>query len=137
MKNILGVAAAAVAAIAIFALPAEAKKKSQNNAGEARIEFAEKVYDFGTIKESAGAVSHDFEFTNKGDGNLVILKATAECGCTRPKYPDSPVAPGKSGKLKVTYNPAGRPGHFDKVVTVTTNGNPRKVRIKIRGNVVE
>lgn len=137
VKNILGVALVALVAMAIFALPAEAKKKNKDNVGEAKIEFAEKVYDFGTIKEKAGAVSHDFEFTNKGDGNLVILKATAECGCTRPKYPDSPVAPGKSGKLKVTYNPAGRPGHFDKVVTVTTNGNPRKVRIKIRGNVVE
>ena len=111
------------------------KKKGADDAGTARIEFASKSFDFGVIKESDGPVTHEFEFVNRGDGNLLILKATAECGCTRPSFPEKPVAPGKTGKIKVTYNPAGRPGGFDKVVTVTTNGSPRKVRIKVRGTV--
>lgn len=111
------------------------KKKNADDGGTARIEFVTKTFDFGVIRESGGPVSHEFEFVNKGDGNLLILKATAECGCTRPSFPEKPVAPGKTGKIKVTYNPAGRPGGFDKVVTVTTNGSPRKVRIKVRGTV--
>lgn len=110
--------------------------KSALEAGTAKIQFDNKTFDFGVIKEKGGPVTHEFEFTNTGDGNLLILKATAECGCTRPEFPEKPVAPGKKGKLKVTYNPAGRPGGFDKVVTVTTNGQPRKIRLKIRGTVV-
>ncbi len=109
--------------------------KKKNVEGEAKIKFTEKVYDFGVIAENGGPVSHEFQFTNEGDGNLVILKATAECGCTRPSYPANPIAPGKKGKLKVTFNPIGREGGFEKVVTVTTNGNPRKVRLKIRGSI--
>ena len=103
---------------------------------KASAKFTEQVYDFGVIKENGGPVSHEFEFTNTGDGNLVILNATAECGCTQPEFPEAPVAPGKKSKLKVTYNPLARPGAFEKTVTIKTNGNPKKVRIKIRGTVV-
>ena len=80
-------------------------------------------------------MSHVFEFTNTGNANLVIIDVTAQCGCTRPEFPKQPIAPGKSGKIKVTYNPAGRPGAFDKTVTVKTNGSPSNVRLKIKGAV--
>ena len=134
MKKILFLLMA-VGILTFFGFDAAAKKSKGNKDGEAKIEFAQKVYDFGVVKEDGGNVSHEFEFVNKGDANLLIFKATAECGCTKPNFPKNPIAPGKSGKLKVTFNPAGRPGGFEKVVTVTTNGNPRKVRIKIRGTV--
>ena len=107
-----------------------AKKAS----GTASIKFTETVWDFGTIKKDKPA-SHDFEYTNVGTGNLIITDASAQCGCTRPEYSDKPVAPGKKGKVKVTYNPVGRPGSFEKTVTVKTNGNPKKARVKIRGTV--
>lgn len=135
MRRLLTVMMLAMAVGCFGVFSVQAKKKSKE--GEAKIEFAEKVYDFGVIKEDGGNVSHDFEFTNAGDGNLAIFKATAECGCTKPSYPKNPVAPGKKGKVKVTYNPLGRPGGFEKVVTVTTNGNPRKMRLKIRGIVAK
>lgn len=118
---------------AVMVFDASAKKKAPD--GEPLIKFGEAVHDFGMIPEKGGPVSHDFEFTNVGNGNLVIIGATAECGCTRPETPKNPIAPGKKGKIKVTYNPLGRPGSFEKVVTVKTNGKPKKVRIKIRGTV--
>lgn len=125
-----------IAVLLAAAIPgAEAKKK--NKEGTAKLEFREKVYDFGNVEEQGGPVSHNFVFDNAGDGNLVIYEATAECGCTRPEYPKNPVTPGKSDKLKVTFNPIGRIGSFEKVVSVKTNGEPRKVRVKIRGNVVK
>lgn len=106
------------------------------NKGVAKIEFNEYSYDFGIVQEKNGLVSHEFEFTNVGDGNLIIIEATATCGCTRPEYPKNPIAPGKKGKIKVTYNPIGRQGAIDRVVTVKTNGSPKKVRLKLKGNVV-
>lgn len=109
-----------------------AKKKQAE--GTPSINFTETVWDFGTIKNDRPA-SHEFEFVNQGTGNLVILDAAAECGCTRPEWPDKPIAPGKKGKVKVTYNPVGRPGSFEKTVTIKTNGSPKKARLKIRGIV--
>lgn len=126
----------AILAVGVFAGAWAADKGADPlKDGMAKISFTEKTFDFGVVKENGGPVTHEFEFTNTGDGNLLILKATAECGCTKPTYSEKPIAPGKKGKIKVTYNPAGRPGGFDKVVTVTTNGQPRKARIKIRGTV--
>lgn len=115
------------------ALPAMAKKTAKE--GQAMPRVAEAVHDFGIINEKGGPVSHEFEISNVGDGNLVIIDATAECGCTRPDYPKSPIAPGKKNKIKVTYNPIGRPGAFEKTVTVKTNGKPKKLSLKIRGTV--
>ncbi len=103
---------------------------------QAKIKFTEYRYDFGNVPENGGDVSHDFQFTNTGDGNLIIIDATATCGCTRPKYPEKPIAPGKSGVIKVTYNPKHRPGAIDRTVTVKTNGSPKKVRLRIVGNVI-
>lgn len=123
--------------IAILAIIAFTSLNIQGaNEGKASIKLPESTWDFGNIKEKGGAVSHEFEFYNDGTGNLVILDATAQCGCTKPEYSDKPVAPGKKGKIKVTYNPIGRPGSFEKTVTIRTNGKPKKAYIKIRGNVV-
>ena len=104
--------------------------------GTPAIEFAEKDFNFGIVDEEGGPVSHTFEFTNTGDAPLVIISATASCGCTRPTYPTEPIAPGKKGKIKVTYLPEGRPGEFEKVVKVRTNAKEsKKISLRITGTV--
>ncbi|MDE6549285.1 MAG: DUF1573 domain-containing protein [Muribaculaceae bacterium] len=128
LRNILKVTA--ILAALILTVPAFADKK------DSKISFKETVYDFGKVSLKGGKVSHEFSFTNEGGRNLVITNARADCGCTRPEYDDSPVAPGKGGKVKVTFAPAAK-GHFSKKVTVTTNGSPRKARLLIKGEVVE
>lgn len=116
-------------AVLLSAMPAFAKDN-------AKIDFNESVYDFGQISLKKGKVSHEFTFTNAGEKNLVITDARADCGCTRPKYSDAPVAPGKKGTVKVTFAPAAK-GFFSKKVTITTNGSPRKTRLLIKGEVVD
>lgn len=101
----------------------------------AEMTFNEKTHDFGTIKEANGPVTHTFEFTNTGGEPLVIINVNASCGCTRPEYPKEPIMPGKKGKVKVTFNPAGRPGEFSKEVKIRTNGNKRPI-LRITGTVI-
>lgn len=98
--------------------------------------FTVKIHDFGTIKEANGPVSCTFEFTNTGDKPLLIIDATASCGCTRPEYPSKPIKPGKKGKIKVTFSPIGRPGAFKKTVKIKTNGKERTTTLIIKGTVV-
>lgn len=106
------------------------------SAGEPVVEFAELSHDFGTIQEDGGPVSHEFLFSNTGDAPLMVVNATASCGCTRPEYPKKPVKAGKQDKIKVTYLPAGRPGEFNKTVTIRTNAKKgKKVTLKIKGFV--
>lgn len=98
--------------------------------------FVTKTHDFGTIKEANGPVTCTFEFTNTGDKPLLIIDATAACGCTRPEYPSKPIKPGKKGTIKVTYSPIGRPGPFKKTVKVKTNGSERTTTLRIEGTVI-
>lgn len=105
-------------------------------AGEgAAIVFETKSHDFGTVKEADGEVSCEFDFQNTGDEPLVILDVRTSCGCTTPDYPRDPIAPGKMGKIKVTYNPNGRPGEFERTVKIFTNAKKR-ITLKVTGVVV-
>ena len=120
----------AIIAVCMVALSGMADEK------QAEATFIVKSHDFGTIKEANGPVSCTFEFTNTGDKPLLIIDATASCGCTKPEYPTKPIKPGKKGKIKVTYSPIGRPGSFKKTVKVKTNGKERSTILRIEGTVI-
>lgn len=103
---------------------------------QAVIAFENKTHDFGTIKEADGRVSVDFVFENQGNAPLVISKVQASCGCTTPAWTKSPVEPGQKGKITVTYNPAGRPGNFNKSISVQSNATVERERLIIKGVVI-
>jgi hypothetical protein len=94
------------------------------------------IHDFGTIKESAGSVSTVFTITNTGKEPLILVNVKASCGCTTPEWTKEPIAPGKQGQIKATYNPANRPGAFNKTITVSSNGSPSSLTLNIKGEVV-
>ncbi len=92
-------------------------------------------FDFGTIQEAKGKVSHTFEVINKGDMPLVITRVIASCGCTTPEWPKEPIAPGKKAAIKVTFDPSGRPGPFTKTISIYSNGKVGSFIMNIRGEV--
>jgi hypothetical protein len=94
----------------------------------ATISFKDDKFDFGKIKEADGPVSHVFEFTNTGAAPLVLQNVQPTCGCTTPEWSKEPVKPGAKGYIKATFNPAGRPGSFDKSINITTNVGPTSVK---------
>ena len=102
---------------------------------EPMIVFDEAVHDYGTINEADGPATTVFNFTNTGQKPLIIKHASASCGCTKPEYTKEPVGPGKSGFIKVTYNPKNRPGKFTKSITVTSNAVEPIKRLQIKGDV--
>lgn len=99
------------------------------------LEFTGAVYDFGTIREEDGPVSHDFEFTNTGKIPLVIERVEVSCGCTTPRYDREPVRPGGKGTVRVTFHPEGRPGAFRKDITVHSGGGKVRHTLTIAGEV--
>lgn len=102
----------------------------------AQATFPEKTHDFGIIKEEKGPVSTTFEVVNTGNKPLIIVDVTVSCGCTSREYTKKPIAPGKSGKIKVIYNPAGRPGAFKKDIKVRTNGREKRTTLFIEGTTI-
>ncbi len=98
------------------------------------MQFMEEEYNFGTINQGE-VVSHTFKFKNTGSEPLIITDAKASCGCTVPKKPNEPVAPGETGELVVEFNSAGKSGAQTKQVTVTANTNPPQSFIRITSDV--
>ena len=107
-------------------------------AAQAEIKFDKTTHDFGTFSESSPKVTCEFTYKNVGDAPLIINQAVASCGCTVPEYTKTPVQPGESGSIKVTYNGTGKfPGHFKKMITVRTNGKVEMTRLYIEGDMTE
>lgn len=100
------------------------------------IQFKERVFDFGEIKEEDGVVFHEFVFENVGPGVVHINGMSTGCGCVQYEFPKEPIRPGASDKVKVGYNPAYRPGFFSKEVVVLSNNNANYNRIWVKGVVL-
>ncbi len=103
------------------------------------IDFAELSYDFGTVKASDPAITHDFIFTNPCDVPLTVMSASASCGCTRAKYTNEPVRPGEKGAVVVMFKPLGQRGYINKNVKVrykTAGKKVKTVTLRITGNVI-
>jgi len=100
------------------------------------IQFQSKVYDFGNIREADGPAKGVFTFTNIGNDTLLVTAVRPSCGCTASDYTKTPILPGGEGKIEATYNAAGRPGPFNKAITVTTNDpDNASIQLTIKGEV--
>lgn len=127
-----------VFALCMLACGATAFAQTDGEKKQAEIKFNELTHNFGKFPESSPVVTYVFTYTNVGNAPLVINQAMASCGCTVPEYTKQPVAPGKTGQLKVTYNGEGKfPGHFKKSITVRTNGKVEMTRLYIEGDMEE
>ena len=134
MKKIL--LSSVILAFLVGCFNGNAQQKQQTQQKNGKAVFAVDSHDFGNINESDGPVTFVFEFTNAGTDPLVLKNVQASCGCTTPDWTKAPILPGKKENIKVTYNPAGRPGSFEKNITVTSDGNPETQILKIKGVVI-
>ena len=98
--------------------------------------FSEKTHDFGEITEVGGPAGHDFLFTNNTGRVIRILSVQTSCGCTTPAWTKDPVQPGKTGFVKASFDPKGRPGYFNKSLTVMTDFDGNPIALQIKGQVV-
>ncbi len=120
--------------VTMFCLTMIGTTKAQEVQNGPKIEFAEEVYDYGTVQQNGNGV-HEFVFTNTGNAPLILSMAKGSCSCTVPSWPKEPIAPGESAVIKVKYD-TKRVGAINKSVTITSNAvnAPTKV-IRIKGNV--
>jgi hypothetical protein len=96
--------------------------------------FQEESFDFGTVSEGVQA-EHEFSFTNTGTTPIVISNVRASCGCTTPDWTKDPIPPGGKGTIKASFNSQGRPGVFNKSITVTSNATESQKVLYIKGVV--
>ena len=101
-----------------------------------QVNWLEREHDFGVFQEENGKVSCEMRLINTGNEPLLIVKAQVGCGCTGIHYPETPIQPGDTATVGLTYNPSGRPGQFSKQAIIFTNTVPKRSILEISGNVI-
>ena len=101
------------------------------------LRFDNTTWDFGVIREADGVVSHDFNYVNISDHDIVLEFVTPGCSCTTTTYDHSPLPPGQAAVLTVHYDPASQPGQFHQTVQVVLKGGKERYNIIVEGVVAE
>ena len=117
-----------------FAATAQDQEKPAASPSNAKVKFETISHNFGSVIEGQIA-KYDFKFTNPGTEPLVLSNVQASCGCTSPKWPREPIAPGATAVVTAEYNSSGRTGNFTKNISVYSNGGD--VTLTITGIVVK
>ena len=110
------------------------KSATETSNKQAAIKFDKEEHDFGSLLQGE-VVSYSFHFTNTGNMPLIISEVGSSCGCTVGDYPREPIAPGKKGDIKVTYDSKGHHGFQSRTLTVLSNTIPAKTVLRIKGTV--
>lgn len=96
---------------------AESRDNAQKNVPVMTFEKTE--HDFGRIQQNTPQ-EYTFEFTNTGKAPLIITDTKTSCGCTTPKVPSEPIAPGEKSEIVVRFNGSGK-NQVSKSVTIMNN----------------
>ncbi|MHC5201307.1 DUF1573 domain-containing protein [Myroides sp. LJL119] len=99
-----------------------------------KIEFTKTSHDFGDVANNQ-AVFTEFELKNVGQSELIIIDASASCGCTVPDYQKTPILPGETSVLKVRFQQA-QAGMQQKTVNLRTNTEKGEEILVIKANVL-
>jgi len=111
-----------------------ARTASAQDSQKPEFKFNEEKHDFGKIPQGT-PVTTVFTFTNVGQDPLIITDVRPTCGCTIADFTKTPVKPGDSGSIKITYN-AAFAAPFTKTIVVTSNASTPVKNLIIVGEVV-
>lgn len=95
-----------------------------------------RVCDLGAFHEEEGVRTGYLTMFNAGDVPVHVGSVRVSCGCTSAGIPVSELAPGDSAVLTLSYDPAGRPGAFDRTVRVRYEGYETADTLRIKGLVM-
>ena len=100
-----------------------------------RFQFEETEHNFGKLIQGE-KVSYSFKFTNTGGADILINKVSTSCGCTIGNYPKTPIKPGGSGSIDVTFNSYHKKGHQNKTVAIMANTEPNRTTLRVKARVM-
>lgn len=120
-----------IAILAFASTTAVFAQKKANDVAKLNTE----TFDLGKVKQNVPATG-TFVVTNIGTEPLIIEDAKATCGCTISDFTKTPIAAGKTGSIKATYN-AANVGAIHKTLTVKFAGVDEIKTLNLAGEVLD
>ena len=105
---------------------------------------AQGVFDFKTkeielknLKADETPTTVTFGFKNTGKQPIIISRVAPVTTLVKATWNEQPVAPGKTGTIKVSFPTTQISTNFNYTVTVYSNASPAREQLRIRGNIVD
>lgn len=109
-------------------------------AAPAQITASPTSVDFGKIDQGGGSVTATIELRNDGGRPLNIFRVSTSCGCTTATLDASPMSPGESRPLTITFDPMVHPdenGPITRMVYLqSSDPDQPELEIEVIGNVI-
>lgn len=99
----------------------------------------------GTIQESDGPKEHTFTLRNSGTEAVVLQQGYTSCGCTTIHFDQGKtIAPGKTTRVKLHFNPRGKGGEFEETGTIgysspkakDKSGKLKRIQLSMTGTCI-
>ena len=100
------------------------------------VTWLSRTYDFGFFREEAGPQQGEVKLINLGPEPTVINRVKSTCGCTVAGFTEGLIEPGDTARVWFTYNPAGRPGRFEKHIKVYMGADNDVTSVTLKGTVI-
>ena len=81
-------------------------------------------------------LEHYFVITNVGTAPLIISSYKVACPCTKLTLPKEPILPGKSFRLKLTFDTNGKYYQQDRSIYLQTNAAKETFKLRMKVNVI-
>lgn len=134
MKHLIRFSFITFALLLSFRLSAQTLKAVDNSQNAGKVEWLDRQITTGNVPFGA-PVTGEFKFKNISTENLLILQVKSSCHCTVTDWDRSPVAPGQTGVIKVSYD-SQKEGDFYRIVSVLTNfDSMQSVPLALTGKV--
>ena len=101
-----------------FAQDYQKEEKAEISKKVEPISFDKTTHSFGDLVKDAPATA-TFTIKNNQTEPLVITHVGTSCGCTVPEFTKEPIAPGKTGEIKLKYD-SRKVGYFKKSAQIKT-----------------
>lgn len=98
------------------------------------LKFDKVLIEAEPMQEDDAPETFIFSFRNISNSPIRIDRTVSTCTCLKAESTSDTVAPGQEASIKLTYNPKGHPGSFERKVFVYTDGNSRPsaiLRLKV------
>jgi len=100
----------------------------------AEIKFQSERIDIGIIDGKSNA-NIDFKFLNAGNIPLLITEAKGNCHCVQGTKPEKAIEPGDSSVIRVSFDPVGVSGLFQRTIMIRSNATRDSVELYITGDI--
>ena len=110
-------------------------KKTAPESSFAEIKFKTVEGQMGQIP-AKGTSDYNFVFSNTGNIPLTLTEVRGSCHCVYTDWPKTPVNPGDSAVIKVSFDPEGVAALFIRTITVRSNAKTDSLQLRITGEAL-